>query len=84
MPAVVGAVETPDLYRCAVSIIGLMNLPRLISDSRDYIGGSAWTRHVGLTGEKAASVSPCRGNPYPDRESCPAIAVLRLAGRYRE
>jgi dipeptidyl aminopeptidase/acylaminoacyl peptidase len=56
--AAIGAVQTPDLYQCAVSINGVLNLPRHIADDLRYIGGSVWTRHVGLEGERAEVVSP--------------------------
>ena len=56
--AAMGAVQTPDLYQCAASINGVLNLPRLIADDRHYIGGTVWSRHVGLAGEKSKSVSP--------------------------
>lgn len=56
--AAMGAVQTPDLYQCAASINGVLNLPRMIADDRRYIGGSVWTRHVGLEDESARSVSP--------------------------
>ena len=55
--AAMGAVQTPDLYRCAASINGVLDLPRLIADDRRYIGGSVWTRHMGLEDENAKSVS---------------------------
>lgn len=56
--AAMGAVQTPDLYQCAASINGVLNLPRLIADDKKYIGGSVWTRHVGLGDEKSKVVSP--------------------------
>jgi dipeptidyl aminopeptidase/acylaminoacyl peptidase len=56
--AAMGVVQEPDLYRCAASINGVLDLPRLIADDRKYIGGSAWTRHVGLADENAKNVSP--------------------------
>lgn len=56
--AAMAAVKTPDLFQCAASINGVLNLPRLIADDRDYVGGRAWTRHMGLSGERASRVSP--------------------------
>lgn len=56
--AAMGAVQTPDLYQCAASINGVLDLPRLITEDRKYVGGSAWTRHVGLEGESSKLVSP--------------------------
>ncbi|CAE6699517.1 MAG: S9 family peptidase [Nitrospira sp.] len=35
--ALMGVVKTPDLYRCAVSLGGVTDLPELVSDSRWYL-----------------------------------------------
>lgn len=35
--ALMGALKTPDLYRCAVSFGGVTDLPQLVSDSRWYL-----------------------------------------------
>ncbi|MBS0169136.1 MAG: S9 family peptidase [Nitrospira sp.] len=35
--ALMGAVKTPDLYRCAVSLGGVTDLPQLVSDGRGYL-----------------------------------------------
>ena len=56
--AAMGAIQKPELYRCAVSINGVLNLPRLISDDHQYIGGSEWTEHMGLDEASATEVSP--------------------------
>lgn len=37
--ALMGAVKTPDLYRCAVSFAGVSDLPELLRHMRNYIGG---------------------------------------------
>ena len=56
--AAMGLIKTPELFQCGVSINGVLNLPRLIQDDKEYIGGTEWTRHVGLEGDKAKAVSP--------------------------
>ncbi|HSD70699.1 MAG TPA: S9 family peptidase [Woeseiaceae bacterium] len=56
--AAIGAVKTPDLYRCAASINGVLDLAQQVSEDKEYIGGSVWTRHMGLDGESAKTVSP--------------------------
>ena len=56
--AAMGAIQQPELYRCAVSINGVLNLPRLIADDKNYIGGSVWTKHMGLDEARASDVSP--------------------------
>jgi dipeptidyl aminopeptidase/acylaminoacyl peptidase len=56
--AAMGAVKTPDLFRCAASINGVLDLVRQISEDKEYIGGRKWTEHMGLSDEKAKEVSP--------------------------
>ncbi len=56
--AAMGGVQTPNLYQCAASINGVLDSPRLIADDKKYIGGSTWTRHMGLEDTKAKTVSP--------------------------
>ena len=56
--AMMGAVKTPDLYRCAVAVNGIHNLPSMISNDKQYVGGTAWTKSFGLDDEKSATVSP--------------------------
>lgn len=53
-----GAIKTPDLFKCAASVNGVLNLVRQIEDDKDYIGGGLWTRHMGLEGENVKAVSP--------------------------
>jgi dipeptidyl aminopeptidase/acylaminoacyl peptidase len=56
--AAMAAVKTPQLFRCAASINGVLDLPRQIFEDQEYIGGSVWTKHMGLDGESAKAVSP--------------------------
>lgn len=56
--AAMGAVKTPELYRCAASINGVLDLPRHRLDDTRYIGGEDWIEHMGLEGESAKAVSP--------------------------
>lgn len=70
--AAMGAVKTPGLFRCAASINGVLDLPRLIADDRRYVGGSVWTRHMGLDGESAKTVSPYH---QAERISVPMLII---------
>ncbi|NNU15885.1 S9 family peptidase [Parvularcula sp. ZS-1/3] len=45
--ALMGAVKTPDLYRCAVSINGVTDLPRLLSWARGQPGGKRRSAYIG-------------------------------------
>lgn len=56
--AAMAAVKTPDLFACAVGFNGVYDLPALILSDKDYIGGTAWTRSMGLGEENAKTVSP--------------------------
>ena len=48
--ALMGAVKTPDLYRCAASINGVTDLPMLISSDRRKVGLSDWIEMIGELG----------------------------------
>ncbi|WP_262693925.1 alpha/beta hydrolase family protein [Kordiimonas aquimaris] len=57
--AIMGVIKEPDIYRCAISVNGVMNLPKLKSgDRKSAIGGRSWTQRMGLEGSKDAEVSP--------------------------
>ncbi len=56
--AAMGAVKTPDLFKCAVSINGVLDLPRMVNDDRKYIGGQSWVQDFALEGAKLNTISP--------------------------
>lgn len=56
--AAMGAIKQPGLYACGAGINGIYNLPLLYTDASRYVGGTYWTRHIGLDGEGARTVSP--------------------------
>ena len=56
--AAMAAVKTPEVFRCAISINGVLNLPLQILDDDKYFGGSEWTDHWGLGAKKSEVVSP--------------------------
>jgi len=56
--AAMATIKTPDLFQCAVTINGVLNLVKLIADDHHYLGASSWTRHIGLEGESVKAVSP--------------------------
>ena len=68
--ALMGVVKTPELYRCAVSLAGVSDLPDLIAHWRDYIGGDEW-------GETMI------GRVWGDRERLRATSPARQAERIR-
>jgi len=56
--ALMGVIMEPGLYRCAVSINGVTNLPLLKNDDKSTIGGNVWIKRMGLKGKSDKSVSP--------------------------
>jgi dienelactone hydrolase len=44
--ALMGAVKTPDLYKCAVSINGVTHLSALIAYTKKFIGGNIMSRSI--------------------------------------
>ncbi|UTW55045.1 S9 family peptidase [Kordiimonas sp. SCSIO 12610] len=57
--ALMGAIKEPGLYKCAISVNGVTDLPRLKStDKNQSVGGSAWIKRMGLRGADDKTVSP--------------------------
>lgn len=56
--ALMGPIKEPSLYRCAVSVNGVTDLPRLKAGDKNYIGGKVWTKDMGLSGVDDKEVSP--------------------------
>jgi dipeptidyl aminopeptidase/acylaminoacyl peptidase len=64
--ALAGAAFTPELYRCAVSVNGVADLPRMLAYEKDYAGAESdqlayWREHIGSsTDPKVTGKSPLR------------------------
>jgi dipeptidyl aminopeptidase/acylaminoacyl peptidase len=59
--ALIGVVKEPDLYRCAVSIAGVSDLPRLQRDDGRFYGGRAARRELtGSNRSELLEVSPLK------------------------
>lgn len=71
--ALMGAVKTPDLYRCAISINGVTDLPELYEEDSKFWGGSVWKESMGLEGEKAKAVSP---RHQADKIKIPVLLIV--------
>ncbi len=56
--ALMGAVKEPDLYKCAVSINGVANIPDLKSFERGFIGGRVWIKKITPTDKSNKDISP--------------------------
>ena len=56
--ALMGVIMEPGLYKCAISVNGVTNLPLLKSDDKNTIGGNVWIKRMGLEGNSDKSVSP--------------------------
>ena len=56
--ALMGAVKEPDLYKCAISINGVSDLPALVHGNERFLGGKVWNKKIGLEGKEIKSVSP--------------------------
>ncbi len=56
--ALMGAVKTPDLFKCAASVNGVTNIPSMVVHDEKFIGGTIWTRDMALEGERRRSISP--------------------------
>jgi dipeptidyl aminopeptidase/acylaminoacyl peptidase len=53
--ALMGVAKEPDLYRCAVSLNGVANIPDHMRSKRKYIGGALGTDHINQEGQRDVS-----------------------------
>ena len=56
--ALMGVIEEPDLYRCAISVNGVTDLARLKRNDLNTVGGRVWIETMGLEGKGDEEVSP--------------------------
>lgn len=68
--ALMGAVKTPELYRCAISFAGVSNLPDLILTQSDFVGGRE-------------AIETMIGRFWGDREQLRATSPALQAARIR-
>jgi dipeptidyl aminopeptidase/acylaminoacyl peptidase len=68
--ALMGAVKTPDLFRCAISFAGVSDLLELRNSKRRYIGYSVVRKQLGTDRKQLEAVSPIM---YVDRIKVPIL-----------
>ncbi|MFQ5534326.1 MAG: alpha/beta fold hydrolase [Sphingomonadales bacterium] len=73
--ALMGAVKTPDLYRCAASINGVADMPGLIKHDKRYIGGSAWAKTIGDSHEDAQRHRDTSPYYHVDKIKAPILLI---------
>jgi dipeptidyl aminopeptidase/acylaminoacyl peptidase len=71
--ALIGVVKEPDLYRCAVSIAGVSDLPRLQRDDGRFYGGRAARR--ALTGSNRSELLEVSPLKQANRIKVPVLLV---------
>lgn len=73
--ALMGAVKTPDLFTCAISINGVSSLIQVVDDERDYVDGKYRTRHIGrLWGDRKMLRDNSPRN-HADQISVPVLLI---------
>lgn len=74
--ALMGAVKTPELYRCAVSFAGVSDLPDLIEFESDYVGGrEAAERMIGRVWADRAQLRATSPARQAERIRTPVLLV---------
>ncbi|MBU1438383.1 MAG: S9 family peptidase [Gammaproteobacteria bacterium] len=70
--ALMGAVKTPDLYRCVVSFAGVTDLQRLVRSSRAYTNGKMIEKIVGGFDDQLDQRSPVE---FADKITAPVLLM---------
>lgn len=56
--AMFGPIKEPDLYKCAISVNGVPDIPRMKQSDKLYIGFSEWLEKMGHADKNDSEVSP--------------------------
>jgi len=56
--AMMGIIQTPDLFQCGVSVNGAVNIPRLKNADAAYYGTKVWRSRMGLKDTPDEAISP--------------------------
>ncbi len=56
--AIFGTIKEPGLYKCAISINGVMNIPSMVLRDKKFIGGRSWSKSMRLEGASKKDISP--------------------------
>lgn len=62
--ALMGLIQTPDLFKCGVSVNGALDLVRMMRRDNYYLGADDWLQSVGLNGADIKDVSPYHQAEY--------------------
>lgn len=75
--ALMGVVREPELYRCAVSLNGVTDLPELLAEAYEYEGGRFLFRHIGRLWQDRVSL---RSNSPAQQAARIQVPVLLAHG----
>lgn len=70
--ALMGVIQTPDLFQCAVSVNGMTNLEKVKENAAIMFGDVNWPERVGLGDQPTSNVSPFEN---PSRISRPVLLM---------
>jgi dipeptidyl aminopeptidase/acylaminoacyl peptidase len=55
--ALTATFNTPDLYKCSISVNGVSDLPAILYQDSNFLGASYWKRHIGEDKEQNKQTS---------------------------
>lgn len=73
--AMTATFNTPELYKCSVSINGVSDLPRIIYDTSNFTGSSYWLRHIGDPGKDKEKLRRTSANYNIDKIRMPILVI---------
>jgi len=56
--AMFAPIKEPELYKCAISINGVPDLPAMKLSDKNHVGFGEWIKNIGLKGQPDETVSP--------------------------
>ncbi len=73
--AMTATFNTPNLYKCSISVNGVSDLPQVIYETSNFTGSSYWLRQIGDPGEDKEKLKQTSAIYNIDKISMPILVI---------
>ncbi len=73
--AMTATFNTPDLYKCSISVNGVSDLPQVLYETENFTGSSYWLRHIGDPNKDKEKLKATSANYNIDKIRMPILVI---------